>query len=239
MPEKFEKESARIRDSYARRDASGKTEYYTWTRPDVLLTQYRRLEAIVDLLQTMGWKNFAGKDCLDVGCGSGAWLRTLQEWGGDPDRLHGVDLLSDRIEKALSLSPHIDFRLSAGWFLPFGDLSMDLVSAQTVFSSILDHNAQAALAKEMVRVLRPGGLLMVYDFWISNPRNVDTVGIDIVRMKSLFPNMPVHWKKVTLAPPLQRPIARLSPLVAHLLEAVFPFLRSHAVYLFQKTGEVD
>ena len=46
---------------------------------------------------------------LDVGCGNGKWLRTLMEWGATANNLHGIDLLPDRVEKALQVSPNIDF----------------------------------------------------------------------------------------------------------------------------------
>src|SRR5207253_10917506 len=111
----------------------------------------------------------------DGGCGSGKWLRTLLEWGASAQRLHGVELLHDRIQQAKKISPAaIDFQVSDGWPIPFADRSMDLVCARTVFSSILDSRARSALAAEMRRVVKDGGYILVFDFRVKNPRNPDT-----------------------------------------------------------------
>jgi len=222
-------EVTRIRDVYARRDASGKNRLYGWNRPDELLSQYLLRSAAAKALTQNGLEDLSGIDCLDVGCGTGGWLRLLMEWGATPSRLHGVDLLPDRIEKARLVSPQIEFSVSNGWPLHFGDATMDLVSANTVFSSILDAEARVMLAKEMVRVLRPSGLLLIYDFRISDPRNRDTVGIGTNEIRRLFPGMDVKFKTVSLAPPLQRPLVKWSPLLAHAVEALMPVLRTHVL----------
>lgn len=222
-----------IRDAYARRDAAGKTRLYAWNLPDVLLTQYRFRSVIASALSGAGYTDLGGRDCLDVGCGTGAWLRTLLEWGADAERLHGTDLLPDRIATARVLSPHIDWSVSEGDALPFEERSMDLVSAHMVFSSIPDPVARRDLAREMSRLLRTGGLILIYDFRISHPRNPDTVGIGGGEIRRLFPHLRHTQRSVTLAPPLQRPIARISPVLAHLAETLFPFLRSHALHLLR------
>jgi SAM-dependent methyltransferase len=103
-----------------------------------------------------------------------------------------------------------------------------------VFSSILDAPARQALAQEMLRVLKPGGYVFVYDFRISHPQNPDTTGIRKAEIRRLFPGLPFQVHSLTLAPPLARRLAPLSPVLAHILEAWCPFLRTHALYLLQK-----
>ena len=222
--------AARIRDAYARRDSSGKAKLYAWNLPEVLLTQYRFRAAMAKALSDAGYTDLSLRQCLDVGCGTGAWLRTLMEWGGDPGRLHGVDLLPDRIAKARTLEPRIDFRTTDGGGLPFEDGSVDLITANTVFSSILDPEARMDLARDMIRLIRARGLILIYDFRVSDPRNPDTVGIGRREIRRLFPHFDYIRYSVTLAPPLQRPVARVSPVLAHLMETMFPFLRTHAVH---------
>jgi SAM-dependent methyltransferase len=237
MDERFAEEAARIRLAYARRDASGRAKLYGWNHPDVALNRYLLQSAITHLLSDAGWRELPQLEFLDVGCGTGGWLRTLQEWGATSPRLHGIDLLEDRIEKARALAPQIDFRVSQGWPLPFEADSMDFVSAFTVFSSILTAEARLDLAKEMRRVLRPAGLVLLYDFRVSDPRNPDTTGVGLSEVRRLFPSHRIRRRSVTLAPPLQRLLSRVSPLVAHMTEALCPFLRTHALYLLQREAE--
>lgn len=234
---RFVAEAGRIRSAYAKRDVSGRARLYEWSRPDVALSRYLLHSAAARLLDGAKWHDLAQFEFLDVGCGTGGWLRTLQEWGARPQCLHGIDLLTDRIERALALAPHIDFRVSEGWPLPFENGSMDFVSAFTVFSSILAADARLALAHEMQRVLRSNGLMLLYDFRISRPDNPDTVGIGSAEVRRLFPGYQIKRRLVTLAPPLHRRLSRLSPAAAHLVAASCPVLRTHALYLLRTARE--
>lgn len=231
MPVDYHREESRIRSVYGRRDSSGKGSLYAWHNQGALLNQYRFQAVAAALLSAEGLADLSLLDMLDIGCGTGGWLRKLMEWGASPELLHGIDLLQDRIERARVLCPTIDFKVGSGFELPYPSHSMDLVTAHTVFSSILDVSARKALAEEMVRVLKPTGCAFVYDYRISDPRNPDTVGIRKKEIQRLFPGFDLAMRSLTLAPPLGRRIAPLSPLLAHALEVCFPFLRTHAACL--------
>ncbi len=151
--------------------------------------------------------------------------------GADARKLHGIDLLEDRIEVARSAEPVIDFRVGSGWALPFDGASMDLVCANTVFSSIPDPNARDVLAAEIRRVMKPDGWALIYDFRMSHPRNPDTVGIGRSEVRRLFTSLEARTRSLTLAPPIARPLTRVSVGLARLVEAGAPFLRTHAVHL--------
>ena len=153
----YANERKRIRDVYASRDAQGKGELYAWHLPENHLMHYRLQSTLANELSRHGWLDLGSVQCLDVGCGTGKWLRTLMEWGCPAANLHGIDLLPDRIEKACKLSPDMDFQVSDAWPMPFDDHSVDLVTANVVFSSILDDDARSMLAKEMMRVVSSGG----------------------------------------------------------------------------------
>jgi SAM-dependent methyltransferase len=92
---------------------------------------------------------------LDVGCGTGANGRVL----GAGDRVAiGVDASA----MALALGERLDHaaRLRAdGALLPFADGSFDLVCALDVLEHLDD---DAAAVRELRRVLRPGGVLLVF-----------------------------------------------------------------------------
>lgn len=226
-------EEKRIREVYAHRDASGKHKLYAWFKPDALLNHFRFRATAASMLISCGLTDLSQLDILDVGCGTGTWLRNLLEWGAVAERLHGIDLLDDRIRRAAALSPGIDFQPASGYRIPYSSASMDLVSAHTVFSSILDPEMRTALASEMLRVRRPNGKILIYDYRVSDPRNPDTIGIRKAEIQRLFPGAPLRLESVTLAPPIARAVAPLSFLLAHMMEAWLPFLRTHAFYLVE------
>jgi SAM-dependent methyltransferase len=230
----FAKQEERIRSVYAGRDAHGKTALYAWWKPDVLMNLYRFHAEAVACLRSAGCEDLSRLRVLDVGCGNGTWLRQLCAWGAGAANLHGIDLLPDRIAQARQLGPEIDYRVGSGWQLPFADASQDLVTAHTVFSSVIDADARQQLAAEMTRVLSAHGRILVFDFRISRPGNRDTMGIRGREIRRLFRGFQLRTRSLNLAPPLARRIAPVSPLLAMTLEASCPFLRTHALYLLQR-----
>lgn len=230
----YREEEKRIRETYKGRDS--KQTLYRWWRVNVPYVAFRKEAIWAAALQAAGMEEMSDKAVLDVGCGSGEWLRMLTEWGASPLNLHGIDLLPDRIEKARAMSPAgLDFQVSNGWPLPFSDGSMDLCAASTVFSSILDEQARKALAVEMVRVTRLGGWLMVFDFAVSDPRNPDTLGIRKKEIRRLFPSDElVKTFRVILAPPLLRRFPKSLMWLALAIETYMPFLCTHRLYVLRK-----
>lgn len=228
-------EQQRIQHVYAKRKQSGSDYWYRWHQQASQWERYRLRSVASAMLSRLGWQDLSAMDVLDVGCGAGGWLRTLMEWGIPAHQLHGIDLLEERIAYTKSLTPGMDLRMASGWDIPYDDCSMDLVSAQTVFSSILDADARALLAGEMVRVTKPNGVILLYDFHIADPRNRDTVGISPREIRRIFPKLPLRLRTLTLAPPLARRLTRISPFVAAFAEALLPLLRTHRLYLLRKT----
>jgi len=49
--------------------------------------------------------------------------------------------------------------------LPFASKSFDLVMQFTVFTSILAQHVKQRIANEMIRVVKPDGMIIWYDFW--------------------------------------------------------------------------
>ncbi|MBM4289735.1 MAG: class I SAM-dependent methyltransferase [Deltaproteobacteria bacterium] len=234
--DQLENEESRIRTIYARRDASGKTALYGWDRLDSTYMAYRNEVAWVLAFKEVGFQDLSRLEILDVGCGSGRWLRMLVEWGADPQRLHGVDLLEDRISRARVLSPAaMTFRVGNAGHLDYPDNTMDLAAASTVFSSILDPTIRLALAREMNRVVRPGGWIMLFDYAVSDPRNPDTTGIRKKEIARLFPGLKLlHTFKLIFPPPLLRLLPARLLCLAHLVEALFPWVCTHRLYMLSK-----
>ena len=114
--------------------------------------------------------------------------------------------------------------------MQIGNAEFDFVVQSTVFTSVLDPKVKMQIAGEMLRVLRPKGSIIWYDFRFNNPRNPDVRGIKAKEVRSLFPGCHAEFLKVTLAPPLARPVARLSRSLHAILSGIAP-LRTHYLAL--------
>lgn len=91
---------------------------------------------------------------LDVGCGTGANLETLAEFGA----ASGVDISAEALDfcRARGLK---DVRLGAAEKLPYPDESYDIVTALDVVEHLDD---DVAGLREMRRVLRRGGYALLF-----------------------------------------------------------------------------
>jgi SAM-dependent methyltransferase len=187
---------------------------------------------IVALLTDRGRLPLGSRTVLDVGCGYGHFLGLLQDLGADPANLHGVDLLPERVAAARRRRPAIVFRVGNATQLPYDDQAFDLVLLFSVMTSILDPEIRAAVAREAVRVLRPGGAILFYDFRFDSPRNPHVRGIRRLEVERAFPDLACSLETLTLAPPLAR---RLGPFTASLYPVLrtVPVLRTHHLGLLE------
>lgn len=227
-------EAERVRDAYARRPT--RDPRYSWFEPAHLYLMQRRDRAVLAALRRHGLAELESLRVLEIGCGDANWLRDLVRWGASPARLTGVDLLRDRLHDAARRGPPGSGLAQAlGHELPFADGAFDLVIQSTVFTSILDPALRARVAGEMLRVLRPGGRVLWYDFHVNNPRNPDVRAVRPAELRGLFPGCAVDARRVTLAPPLARRLAGWSWLACRLLESLPP-LRSHSLAVITRPG---
>lgn len=101
---------------------------------------------------------------LDIGCGVGNFHGLLNPLFGE---LYGVDVSRRSIEKAIQDHPGVHYQSYDGLRLPFEDDSFDLVYSICVMHHVPPHQWQN-FVREMKRVLRKGGLVLVFE---HNPRN--------------------------------------------------------------------
>jgi ubiquinone/menaquinone biosynthesis C-methylase UbiE len=222
----------RIRAAYTRRAEQRLDERYSLLDPANLYLFQRREQALLSMLRRQGLTSLAGLRILDVGCGSGEVLNDFVRYGADPALLAGVDLLEERIERARRRNPAIAYLVGNAESLPCRDGAFDVALQFTLLSSVLDARTRRRIAGETLRVLAPDGLLIWYDF-IWNPTNRDVRGIRLGEIRELYPGCSFDVRRITLAPPLLRRLAPVSPALCRLLEAV-PFLRSHYLVAIQK-----
>jgi SAM-dependent methyltransferase len=216
----------RIRREYERREREIPADYYSLARPAVLFAYTERVRQVIAALQTEALYPPADLDICDVGCGTGQWLVDLVSWGADPSRVAGIDLLDGRLQTARGQLPAADLRAGDAAELPWQNESFDLVVQSTVFTSILDNDLRRRVAGEMLRVLRPGGRILWYDFFRNNPGNPNVRAVGAAEIRALFPGRRIELRRVTLAPPLARLVVPVSRRLALALEKL-PFLRTH------------
>ncbi|MCH8026111.1 MAG: class I SAM-dependent methyltransferase [Chloroflexi bacterium] len=185
---------------------------------------HSRDEALLALLRRHGIDNLTGLRILEVGCGSGSLLRTLLHYGADGDRLTGIDVASAKIAGAGATLPGASLAVANAAALPYRDAAFDVAFAFTSLTSMLDQPEREQAAAETLRVLRPGGLLVVYDFWV-NPLNRATRSLRPDDLRALFAGSRVEVERVTLAPPIVRALGG-RPGLCRRLERL-PWLRSH------------
>lgn len=205
----------RLRDVYGRRARevrrSAMRDYWF----------YGPMKAIAEALGPLN-----GRSVLDIGCGSGTRLMAFREMGAGA--LAGVELLAERC--ALARQNTIDAEVVQGsaHSLPWADGTFDIVSQFVVFTSILDPNLKQRIAREMLRVLKPSGVIIWHDFRVNNPRNRNVKGIPKAEIHYLFPGCKVDLRSMMLAPPLAKLLVPRFPSLAAKIEKL-PFLRTHYV----------
>jgi len=101
---------------------------------------------------------------LDVGSGPGSLHPYLAKLGA----VEGVDVSEALVERAAAANPTVRYRTYDGRALPFGDKSFDLAFAVNVFHHV-EPPDRADLASELARVVRPGGIVAVFEHNPLNP----------------------------------------------------------------------
>ncbi|MEV5744897.1 class I SAM-dependent methyltransferase [Microbispora rosea] len=106
----------------------------------------------------------AGQRILDVGCGTGYLTRILAPVVTPGGHVTGVDLSPPMIEYARRRAPgNCTYVVGEGQSLPFPDDSFDAVVSSLAVHHI-PRDARPRALREMFRVLRPGGRLVIAEF---------------------------------------------------------------------------
>ena len=109
-----------------------------------------------------------GFSVIDIACGTGALAITVSVHIGPEGTVVGIDINEGMLNVAKSKSSRIEWRNAPAEELPFADGYFD--SAVNQFGLMYFENRENAL-REMMRVLKPGGLLavVVWDKLENNP----------------------------------------------------------------------
>ena len=118
---------------------------------------------------------------LDIGCGTGSFLRLVADRGG---RAYGVDASEELLELARARVPGADLRVGDMQFLPYADDCFDLVTGFTCFF-LADDMVEAL--REAGRVARPGATVLIA-VW-GRPEHNDLEAMKAV-IRPFLPNRP-------------------------------------------------
>jgi ubiquinone/menaquinone biosynthesis C-methylase UbiE len=96
-----------------------------------------------------------GQRVLELGCGTGVFLRTAADRGA---RVFGLDASAALLELARARVPEADLRLGDMQFLPYEDDRFDLVAG---FNSFFFAADMVAALREAGRVAKPGAPVVI------------------------------------------------------------------------------
>lgn len=218
----IDRDAQRVVGEYRRRSGDKRlARYYARIGKALERSSNERRQRVRSLLRTIGTPR--AMTVLDVGCGRGEDLADLLRAGWDPANLAGVEIFSDALTEARRVLPEATLLLGNAAHLPFASGSFDAAMQCTVLSSILDARVRMAMADEMWRVTRPGGLLISYDMQ-SAGNNPQLLGIDREELVNLY-----GAKGRFKVEPMTLPLAIASRVPEPLARGLnhLPFLRDH------------
>lgn len=142
-----------------------------WDGWDDLVLLHRRL---LDGLAAFGLG--PQEHVIDMGCGTGNLTLAILSLLDQAGRVRAVDIAPKMLEVASAKvpDPRATFHLASAERLPFEDASSDRVICFSVWPHLRD---QDAVARELARVLRPGGHLHVWHLASRDAINAIHAGV--------------------------------------------------------------
>jgi len=149
-----------MKEKFAKKLAEQVKDDYNLTVDDYTRSRSFIPEDIKNLADYAG----DGDRILDAGCANG---RLYGVFSGKKIDYFGIDISDKMIERAKRDYPEGKFQIADGRSLPFPDNYFDKVYSISVIHNIPSKKFRRRYLEEAVRVLRPGGLLIlrVWDFW--------------------------------------------------------------------------
>ena len=219
-PPQGQPELDRLKQEYLEREQRKKIkDPYDYLNPAYRYMIHRRQAEMLRLVNKHLSVPLSQAKVLEVGCGAGSVLLEMVLFGANPQNLWGLDLLEWQLDKAMVRNPAINWIRADAQKMSFGDGVFDLILQFTAFTSILNDEVRDNMAREMLRVVKPKGAIVWYDFWL-NPTNPQARGIRKNEIKRLFPGCDFCFRRVTLAPPVTKILAPISGVFCQVIESL-------------------
>jgi ubiquinone/menaquinone biosynthesis C-methylase UbiE len=117
----------------------------------------------------------AGESVLDVGCGTGSLAIAAKGRVGADGNVFGIDASSEMIARATAKAAKagidVSFKNAVAEALPFPDAQFDVVLS-TLMLHHLPRKVRQQCAREIRRVLKPEGRVLVVDFARAQPTGI-------------------------------------------------------------------
>lgn len=212
-----------IKAQYNRRELTGVSQNRTYWH-------FADAEREAKTLRILGnyFPSFDSLTFLEVGAGQGGNIPFFHRAGIPLTNITVNELLPERIRALETNFPYCRLLPGDALTLQLSE-QFDIVYQSTVFTSILNTNDRIRLANAMWNWVKPGGIILWYDFAFNNPSNPDVRKVTRNELKKLFPEAKAYTiKKLTLAPPIGRRVGKLYPYLN------WPVLQTHLLAAFQK-----
>jgi len=216
---------SRVQAAYGGYDAGGRAKW-SEANPGNVAMRRERERVILEALDRHWRGSLAAATILDVGCGWGHVLGWLESAGASAPKLHGVDLMPNRVAAAREAYPAYRFDACPIEELEVEDGSVDLAVCFTLFSSIDERDAARRVAARIDSLVAPGGAIAWYDLRYPNPWNRNVRAIGRSDVSALFPRFEAHLRSLTVIPQLSRRLPGRTGQTYPWLARV-PALRSH------------
>ena len=132
---------------------------YDWYKARVKGNIFERAFYNWKIKYILSLANFRGKKILDMGCGTGVNTYDLYRKSRD---VVGIDLSSWAINKAKENFPEVNFQVMNSEKTSFPDNHFDII----VNTGLIQYLENPSLTvKEMYRILKPGGIIIVEVPW--------------------------------------------------------------------------
>jgi SAM-dependent methyltransferase len=205
--------------------------------PEVLFQVLAAEAALISALRFLGPDRMQTK-VFDVGCGDGTSLLPFLRLGFDPSNLMGVDIRTEKIRIAQERYPALQFQCADASNLQFPDEAFDLVQESMIFLQIPDDDLSSRIAREMLRLTKIGGHLVLSDWRFGKIGSREFNPLNRARISRLFEvgRMTIVRKvfRGSLVPPVGRFISKNLPSLYFTVRALFPFLVGQQVTVLQR-----